>query len=193
MRSQDLSASLQQFDKRTIELFMVRADKSHPPDHLSDLRIAGLMETNGRERRHRYFTLLNYQKLVSQEALDQSSAGYDETVKNGVGGFFPQDAGAFYEDDAALATYQDSFNIDDGTRLAKKSKKRKFKNPMLPDGTVKKGRPTKKHQQLLKANAVASSSQLVEVFDEEPPPSMSPSCSKASLSTCTQNAKGDAL
>jgi len=190
MRSQDLSASLQQFDKRTIELFMVRADKSHPPDHLSDRRIAGLMETNGRERRHRYFTLLNYQKLVSQEALDQSSAGYEETVKSGVGGFFPQDASGFYEDEASLAAYQDSFNIDDGMRLVKKTKKRKFKNPMLPDGTVKKGRPTKKHQQSLNTNAVASTSKVVEVAEVEPPPSASLSYPTLFLLSFAQNESG---
>ncbi|EEB92638.1 hypothetical protein MPER_08822, partial [Moniliophthora perniciosa FA553] len=66
------------YDKRTVELLLTRAKKLPPPSHLSDLSIASLMETVGRERRRRYFIISGYRKLVEKDSenLDQSTAGY---------------------------------------------------------------------------------------------------------------------
>ncbi|KAF8058259.1 hypothetical protein FPV67DRAFT_1524679 [Lyophyllum atratum] len=139
MTLNELSAALCQFDKRTIELLLTRAEKFPPPAHLSDLGIAGLMETSGRERRHRYFTVASYRQLVAKEKLDNNSAGYAEVDFSEVGGFLPVESNLFYEDQGALFRYQDAFKDSEKTT----GKKRTFKNPILADGSVKQGRPRK--------------------------------------------------
>ncbi|GLB36492.1 putative B-block binding subunit of TFIIIC [Lyophyllum shimeji] len=138
MTLNELSAALCQFDKRTIELLLTRAEKFPPPAHLSDLGIAGLMETSGRERRHRYFTVASYRQLVAKENLDNHSA-YSEVDFSNVGGFLPVEANLFYENEDALVQYQDAFKAVEKAS----AKKRTFKNPILPDGSVKQGRPRK--------------------------------------------------
>ncbi|KAF8912964.1 hypothetical protein CPB84DRAFT_1670756 [Gymnopilus junonius] len=143
MTLNELSSSLCQFDKRTIELLLARADKYHPPSHLSDLRIASLMETSGRERRHRYFTVANYLKLVLKEELDKSSAGYADVDLNEVGNFQPVKNEYFYEAESELAQYCDTFK-DTGKNRTTKTRKVTQKNPVLPNGKVKRGRPRKK-------------------------------------------------
>ncbi|KAJ3753325.1 hypothetical protein EV360DRAFT_24151, partial [Lentinula raphanica] len=74
----ELSTALCNFDQRTIELILARAERFQPPSHLSDLGVAPLLETSGRERRHRYFAISAYRILVEHENLDKSSAGYGD-------------------------------------------------------------------------------------------------------------------
>ncbi|TFK30753.1 hypothetical protein FA15DRAFT_580399 [Coprinopsis marcescibilis] len=136
----ELSVALNNFDKRTIELLLSRAEKSQPPQHLADIGIAGLMETNGRERRHRYYTIAAYQKLVAAEKLDKSAAGYNEIDLSHCGEFLELKPSDFYEQGSELARFQDTFTR--ATKLGKVSKKQ-YKNPILADGTVKQGRPRK--------------------------------------------------
>ncbi|KAF6766510.1 hypothetical protein DFP72DRAFT_866743 [Ephemerocybe angulata] len=137
MTLNELSTALGNFDKRTIELFLARADKSHPPKHLADLGIAGLMETSGRERRHRYYTVAAYRELVSTEQLDKSAAGFHDIDLNQAGGFASYPESMFFDEAGALNNFEDTFH-----RVSRPAKKA-FKNPILADGTVKKGRPRK--------------------------------------------------
>ncbi|KAF7340022.1 B-block-TFIIIC domain-containing protein [Mycena venus] len=144
MTLNELAAALAQFDKRTVELLLTRAEKFPPPAHLSDLGIAGLMETSGRERRNRYFTIASYQTLVAREKLDKDSAGYADVDLSDVGGFYPFAPETFYTDHAALIKHQDRDARLVRNPSNKPSKKKSaYKNPLLPDGTVKKGRPRK--------------------------------------------------
>jgi hypothetical protein len=99
------------------------------------------METHGRERRHRYFTVSNYRKLVAQEELDKNCAGYADIDLDNVGGFLPISTDLFYDTENSLVQYLDAFNDNDRTR-GKKPKK-PTKNPILPDGKTKRGRPRK--------------------------------------------------
>lgn len=142
MTLNELSSALGNFDKRTIELFLARAEKCQPPKHLADIGIAGLMETSGRERRHRYYTVAAYQKLVAAEQLDKSSAGYGEINISETGGFAECPDSLFYDKTTDLHKYEDTFHRV--ARIPTKGKAKKgFKNPILPDGSVKKGRPRK--------------------------------------------------
>jgi len=125
---QELSTSLRQFDKRTIDLCLNRAEKNRPPSHLSDIGIVGLLETHGRERRHRYYNVASYRNLVTQENLDHSAVELALPDSDKVGGFAPLDSCLFYENDMALIKYQDMFK-DKG----------KVKTP------GKLGRPRKRH------------------------------------------------
>ncbi|KAK0465216.1 uncharacterized protein EV420DRAFT_1759926 [Desarmillaria tabescens] len=142
MTLNELSAALCHFDKRTIELLLTRAEKVQPPSHLSDLGISGLMETFGRERRHRYYTVSAYHSLVSQENLDTSSARLAEVDFGDSCGFMPVDPKSFYGDTKTLIKHQDAGREE----LTKNLKAKKApKNPVLPDRSVKLGR-TKKSQ-----------------------------------------------
>jgi transcription factor C subunit 3 len=99
------------------------------------------METHGRERRHRYFTVANYRKLVAQEELDKNCAGYADIDLDNVGGFLPISTDLFYDTENSLVQYLDAFNDNDKTR-GRKSKKPPKKS-ILPDGKTKRGRPRK--------------------------------------------------
>lgn len=96
------------------------------------------METSGRERRSRYYTVASYRSLVAQENLDKTTAGYTDIDLTQAGGFMPFKPEAFYSDEGALNKHRDR----DGRVPAKP---RERTNPILADGTVKKGRP-RKHQ-----------------------------------------------
>ncbi|KAF7306563.1 B-block-TFIIIC domain-containing protein [Mycena indigotica] len=142
----ELTNCLAQFDRRTIELILTRTEKFPPPAHLIDLGIACLMESSGRERRNRYYTLASYLDLVAEEGLDQGNSGYAEIDRAQVGNFHPFTSDLFYSNVAALNAHQDS----DLRMLLKgpsKASSKIRKNPLLPDGTVKKGRPRKQKEE----------------------------------------------
>ncbi|KAG7098926.1 hypothetical protein E1B28_000821 [Marasmius oreades] len=151
----ELSSALDNFDKRTIELLLNRAEKVPPPSHLSDLGITGLLETNGRERRHRYFTVSAYRNLLDRENLDKSTAGLSEMDLSNRGNFLPVDPSAFYENEETDHRYLDGLRGDEPIKnktTAKsceeviKSQKRKFqyKDDVLQSS--ESHRPTKKRQ-----------------------------------------------
>nr|GAT43664.1 predicted protein [Mycena chlorophos] len=149
MTLSELTLALNQFDRRTTELILTRAEKYPPPAHLIDLGIACLMETSGRERRNRYYTLASYEALIAQEGFDKTSSGYSDIDREHIGGFYPLSASLFYTDTKALFAHQDSdlraLNKVAAAANGSKPKGRLkvYKNPLLPDGTVKKGRPKK--------------------------------------------------
>ena len=98
------------------------------------------METSGRERRHRYFTTSAYQKLLSKENFETLDAfSNDDTVC--AGGFSQFEEGSFYVDKRILQNYHDGYK---DTINVQRPRKRPLKNPILPDGRVKLGRPRKK-------------------------------------------------
>jgi hypothetical protein len=121
-------------------LILTRAEKYPPPSHLKDLKIVGLMETSGRERRHRYFATGAYRELLSKEKFEAPDVFTGDDVAL-IGDFSQHEETAFYAEKEMLYTYQDSYkdkiNIE-------KPRKRPLKNPILPDGRVKLGRPRKK-------------------------------------------------
>ena len=127
------------FDKRTIELLLARADKFPPPSHLSDLSIAGLMETSGRERRHRYYTVANYSKLVSEEALDKSSACFTDIDLVNIGKFYAIRSDSFYENDKELVHRQDAAKDAEPERGSES----KVGKPSVSNSQPKRGRPRK--------------------------------------------------
>jgi len=100
------------------------------------------METSGRERRHRYFTVANYCKLIALESLDKSASGYEDVNLSNVGGFLPLGEELFYEEEEESIHFANTFKAGDKTRVVKSKKPRT--NPILPDGKVKRGRPKKK-------------------------------------------------
>ncbi|KAF8649735.1 hypothetical protein AX16_005506 [Volvariella volvacea WC 439] len=133
----DISTALCQFDRRTIELLLTRAEKFPPPPHLSDLGIVALMETSGRERRHRYFTVSGYRSLVSKENLHNENVDFAQVDSIAAGGFMLVNEGAMYDNEIALLRHQDSFKlpVETSTKAGRKATKTEI--------PAKRGRPRK--------------------------------------------------
>ncbi|KAF8634442.1 hypothetical protein AX15_000891 [Amanita polypyramis BW_CC] len=135
----DLSTALGAFDKRTAELLLSRAEKYPPPAHLKDLGIVSLMETSGRERRHRYFTTRAYRELLSKENFETPDVLSNDDFT--FAGWFSQlEEVSFYVEKRNLQSYQDDYKDKVNVQ---RPRKRPLKNPILPDGRVKLGRPRK--------------------------------------------------
>ncbi|KAH8835939.1 hypothetical protein DL96DRAFT_1576137 [Flagelloscypha sp. PMI_526] len=152
MTLHEITSALLQFDRRTVELILGRAERMHPPAHLKDLTTVGLMETSGRERRNRYYTLSAYRELLAKEGLEDTSSALAGIELESTGGFCPVDEKLFYTDPKDLPVYQDRYKSDvkaikgrtaKSSSSTKKAKAGKLVNPTMPDGTVKRGRPRK--------------------------------------------------
>lgn len=98
------------------------------------------METHGRERRHRYYTVANFRALAAREGLDDSATNYANVDFSAVGGYALFLSDSFYDDEESLHHYVDSFKNKSCTGQARKNK---AKNPIMPDGSRKLGRPRK--------------------------------------------------
>ena len=95
-------------------------------------------ETYGRERRHRWFTLKGYKALLSQENINEAEHEPPVDLAN-TGGFTDISPDLFYDTLDQLHQRQDTDSREEKT----KKKRKPPKNPILPDGTVKRGRPRK--------------------------------------------------
>jgi hypothetical protein len=96
-------------------------------------------ETHGRERRHRYYTYRGYRSLLARENLEDDGPHSSADLSR-AGGFFQLPTSEFWNTEEQLFKYQDNFR-DQDPRM--KNKKSLYKNPIMPDGSVKKGRPRK--------------------------------------------------
>lgn len=141
---QELCVALDNFDKRTIELLLTRASNSRPPAHLSDLGTVDLMETYGRERRHRYFTRAAYKCVMASEQLQDTTTSVIDVDLSRVGEFSVLDPKHFYTTTGMLHSYQDSFK---GITTAKGKKRKRDEGPSdeecEPLPKPKRGRPRK--------------------------------------------------
>ncbi|KAL6299663.1 hypothetical protein BKA93DRAFT_741989 [Sparassis latifolia] len=129
MTLSELSNALCDFDRRTVELLLSRLEKDPPPLHLSDLGVAQLGETHGREKRYKYYTVAHYRTIATREKFEESR--YLDVDCSSVGTFLPVDDKLFYKDEDTLNNYVDSFKRKSGlggsdASSAKKSKKRKY-------------------------------------------------------------------
>lgn len=142
MTLNEISAALGDFDKRTVDLLLNRLEKDPPPAHLADLGVAQLAETHGRERRYKYYTVAHYRAIAEREGFEDNVYGAVDLA--GVGGFLPVEADAFYEGEADLVAHVGRLTVTKReTPASTKGKQKKRVNPILPDGSVKKGRPRK--------------------------------------------------
>ncbi|KAL4080394.1 hypothetical protein V8B97DRAFT_1863880 [Scleroderma yunnanense] len=117
---QEICTSLGNFDKRTIELLLTRAARNPPPSHLRDLGTVDVMETYGRERRHRYFTISTYIAVTATENLQDTYA--HDIDPSRIGEFAEIDDRLFYANDAELCAHLDSFK-DKSTNVHKGKQK----------------------------------------------------------------------
>lgn len=122
------------------------------------------METYGRERRHRYFTLAAYKRVVASERLQDTATSMFDVDQSRVGDFAALDPKHFYTTTRKLYSYQDSFkdittakakkrkrgeegsNEEESEPLPKRKRGRPRKTPALTDVSTppkKRGRPRK--------------------------------------------------
>ena len=126
------------FDPRIVEHVLQGLDKSNPSSNMLDFGITVLDETYGRERRHRWFTFRGYKALLNQENINEAEHEPVVDLAN-IGGFTDMSPGLFYDTLDQLHQHQDTDSREETT----KKKRKPPKNPILPDGTVKRGRPRK--------------------------------------------------
>ena len=102
------------------------------------------METHGRERRWRYFTVASYRAIIANEKLDDQDGPYSSADFSNVGNFAPLVAEDFYEDTAELNRFMDyGFNRavkadDDADEMARKGAK--SVTPTTLSGSTVRGR-----------------------------------------------------
>ena len=113
-----------------------------------------VMENFGRERRHRYFTQVHYTALLAKEGIEDASKQGSSDAPEHTGEFMEVTEEDFYQDMTALSEYQDGLVAKPKrkksevtkrkkTTPAKEKKEKQWVNPILPDGTRKRGRPRK--------------------------------------------------
>jgi hypothetical protein len=138
---QNVTSALGEFDSRAIELQLGRLESTPLPPHLADQAVVDVIENHGRQRRHRYYDLAAYKELVPDDAR------HCDVDLSAIGEFPPVDEDSFYENDNALDQHVDALidgaSASTAPRKKQTASKRKRVNPILPDGTVKKGRPRK--------------------------------------------------
>jgi hypothetical protein len=125
------------FDPRIVENVLQGFEKSRPSANMVDFGVTAMDETYGRERRHRWFTFKGYKALLNQESISEAEHGLSVDLTN-TGGFTDMSSDLFYTTLDQLHQYQDT-----DSREETKKKRKPPKNPILPDGTVKRGRPRK--------------------------------------------------
>jgi len=126
------------FDPRIVEHVLQGFDKSRPHSNMLDFGVTVMDETYGRERRHRWFTFKGYKVLLSQENINEAEHELPVDLAN-TGGFTDVSSDLFYDTLDQLHQRQDTDSREEKT----KKKRKPPKNPILPDGTVKRGRPRK--------------------------------------------------
>jgi oxalate---CoA ligase len=135
---QEISELLDGFDPRIVEHVLQGFERSHPSPNMLDFGVIVMVETYGRERRHRWFTFKGYKTLLNQENINEAEHGLYVDLTN-TGGFTDVLPELFYEKLDQLHNHQDTDDREETT----KKKRKPPKNPILPDGTVKRGRPRK--------------------------------------------------
>ncbi|KAF8313313.1 uncharacterized protein EI90DRAFT_3159752 [Cantharellus anzutake] len=145
----EMTALLGQFDVRTIEHLMKKNEEHPVPHHLRHFAIVSEVMHYGRECRTEYWT----KSVLQRSQLDPNAV--TEKLRNilaedlsdaaSFGEFLEEE---FYDGDVdTLATYVDNFCRPTMKRDRRTSLKAdgtpRNRNPILPDGTVKKGRPRK--------------------------------------------------
>ncbi|KAI0274891.1 hypothetical protein BC834DRAFT_850125 [Gloeopeniophorella convolvens] len=139
MTLNEISEALGNFDKRTLELLLTKLEKVPPPSHLAHLRVAQLMETHGRERRWRYFTVASYRAIIANEKLDDHDSPYSSVDFSNVGGFTPLAAEEFYSDVTELNHLMDyGFARPGKAKVEEKDRKRKSATPSGSGGKKRK-------------------------------------------------------
>lgn len=145
-----MCSALSGFDKRTIEQVLTRLCSRVPPRHLAHLHPVTVMETKGKVRQQRYYTLRHYNTLLNSQKLEDSRFDWINLQDTGEWGWGSGDL--VWKDWVEWTKAVDNFSTQatststkpgKGTSGNRRSKKKKeWKNPVI-DGVVKKGRPRK--------------------------------------------------
>lgn len=92
-----------------MELLINKGEQTIPPSHLRDLSLCDVLETSGKERRHKYFTLPAYRSVMGDADLQTQDQRY-ANINTSEAGSFLSDAlpkGLFYEEAVEMEKHQD--------------------------------------------------------------------------------------
>jgi len=95
------------------------------------------METSGRERHHRYYTVTSYHRLIVREDLDPETAGGVHVNFESVGEFKNVNSNLFYENGEGSMQYQNAYKAETASSAGER---KVTKNPVLPDEAIRLGK-----------------------------------------------------
>lgn len=144
-----------------MDLQLNRLKDSPLPGHLRHLGITQVTETYGRERRYKYFTFANYEKIVEKEELESP---YPEGFFIDAGGFLPIEEDQFYRTDAELFKY-----VTGQTKPSKGKGKDKAKADFIPK-TPARGKKRKRDDEAVDIVVEATPAEGVASTSMAPPP-----------------------
>jgi hypothetical protein len=127
-----------------VELILYRLERFPPPPHLADLAACDFLENQGRERRHRYYTLTGYLSFIRDENIDDAglTSRYTSMDISQSGGFYHQSDHIFYKDSTALIEFEDKFK--DKVKGPKETAPRKIGRPRKDDSKPPNEKPVTK-------------------------------------------------
>ena len=97
-------------NSRIIETVLTHAEKAIDPPHLCDFRIQSVLETQGREKRLRWFTVAGYHERCRVDGLADLPDQRDFSHPELAGGFSILESTGFYETPAAFEAYANGMN-----------------------------------------------------------------------------------
>ncbi|KAI0032488.1 hypothetical protein K488DRAFT_49752 [Vararia minispora EC-137] len=145
MTLNDLATTLHNFDKRTLELLLSRLEKSPPPPHLTDLHVTQMMETHGKERRYRYYTLAAYRDIITREGLDDTDAYAGVSLERAHGFAVVKDTD-FYETEEQRDRFVNEFKGGNAEKPRKSRGRPQKDSATARKGDTLKGRKRKREE-----------------------------------------------
>jgi oxalate---CoA ligase len=126
-----------------VEQILYRLGRFPPPPHLADLVPCDVLENQGRQRCHRYYTLTGYLDFIRNEKIDDAgrTSRYTSMDVSQSGGFYCQPDHVFYKDFAALVKYEDEYKHKG--KPPKEAPPRKIGRPRKDDSKPSQGATVK--------------------------------------------------
>lgn len=139
---QEMRAALGDVNNRTLETALARFEKTDLPPHLCDCRIQSILETEGREKRLRWFTVAGYQARCRLDGLQDLPNTQDFSHPEMAGSYSVLEATGFYASPDEWFTYAENEMITVPPEEGK-TRKKKTAKPTKNAKPPKKAKPPK--------------------------------------------------
>ena len=147
-------------NRRIIETILTRYEKTIDPPHLCDFRIQSILETAGREKRLRWFTIAGYHERCRLDGLHDLPDQRDFSHPELAGEFSVLESTGFYETPAAFEAFASTMNTSsrDLKRTAKigrpLGKSKRSRDIAAVERAIHEGKATQEDLEALKAQPV---------------------------------------
>lgn len=125
----DMKGALGELNSRTLEAILGRYERSVHPPHLCDYAIQSVLETVGREKRLRWFSLAGYHERCRLDGLTDLPGMKQFTYPEEAGGFSRLETIGFYETPLAFREFASTWNTNASGFVSKPTKAKAGKGP----------------------------------------------------------------